>query len=166
MDVPPDASPLSRSQTAFMVAALVASVISFQLNATMLGPAIRDINTELGPEAFASMSNYFYLSGAIANVVFIRWSDYVGRKRVLLGIMIVLCASGRCCGRPARARSRIRLGRTDCRTGHGGGVSFGVVDRCRNRHRRPRYEPGSQAEAGGHGSGRLPGRRTELVSAS
>jgi MFS family permease len=70
---------------------LVASVISFQLNATMLGPAIRDINTELGPDAFASMSNYFYLSGAIANVVFIRRSDYIGRKRVLLGIMIVLC---------------------------------------------------------------------------
>lgn len=85
------ASPLSRSQTAFMVAALVASVISFQLNATMLGPAIRDINTELGPDAFASMSSYFYLSGAIANVVFIRWSDFVGRKRVLLGIMVVLC---------------------------------------------------------------------------
>jgi predicted MFS family arabinose efflux permease len=66
-------------------------VISFQLNATMLGPAIRDINTALGPDAFASMSSYFYLSGAIGNVVFIRWSDYVGRKRVLLGIMIVLC---------------------------------------------------------------------------
>src|ERR1700752_3981979 len=82
---------LSRSQTAFLVAALVASVISFQLNATMLGPAIRDINTELGPGAFASMSNFFYLSGAIGNVVFIRWSDYTGRKRVLLGIMIVLC---------------------------------------------------------------------------
>jgi hypothetical protein len=27
----------------------------------------------------------------IANVVFIRWSDDIGRKRVLLGIMIVLC---------------------------------------------------------------------------
>jgi len=52
---------VSRRQTAFMVAALVASVISFQLNATMLAPAIRDINTELGPGAYASMSTYFYL---------------------------------------------------------------------------------------------------------
>jgi MFS family permease len=91
---------LSRSQTAFLVAALVASVISFGLNATMLSPAIRDINTELGPDAFAAMSNYFYLAGAIANVVFIRWSDFIGRKRVLLGIMIamsigtVLCIVG------------------------------------------------------------------------
>jgi hypothetical protein len=53
------AGSLSRSQTAFLVAALVASVISFQLNATMLGPAIRDIDTELGPGAFAAMANYF-----------------------------------------------------------------------------------------------------------
>jgi MFS family permease len=85
-----DADSLSRSQTAFMVAALVTSVISFQLNATMLGPAIRNINTELGPDAFAAMSNYFYLAGAIANVIFIRWSDFVGRKRVLVGIMIAM----------------------------------------------------------------------------
>lgn len=98
MDGPPvvratqsdDAGSLSRRQTAFMVAALVASVISFQLNSTMLSPAIRDINAELGPDAFAAMSNYFYLAGAIANVVFIRWSDFIGRKRVLLGIMIAM----------------------------------------------------------------------------
>lgn len=40
---------MSRSQTVFMVAALVLSVISFMLNATMLAPAIRDINSHLGP---------------------------------------------------------------------------------------------------------------------
>jgi MFS family permease len=82
---------LSPSQTVFMVTALVASVTSFMLNATMLSPAIRDINAHLGPDAYASMSAYFYLSGAICNVVVIRWSDYIGRKRVLLGILVVLC---------------------------------------------------------------------------
>ena len=82
---------LTRGQTALMVAALVTSVISYQLNATMLAPAIHDINTHLGPNAFASMSTYFYLSAGISNVVAIRWSDYLGRKRVLLGILIVLC---------------------------------------------------------------------------
>ncbi len=82
---------LSRSRTVLMVAALILSVVSFMLNATMLAPAIRDINTHLGPSAFASMSSYFYLAGAIANVVLIRWSDYLGRKRVLLGILIMLC---------------------------------------------------------------------------
>jgi predicted MFS family arabinose efflux permease len=74
-----------------MVTALVTSVIAFMLNATMLAPAIRDINTRLGPHAYASMSSYFYLSGAICNVVLVRWSDYIGRRRVLIGILITLC---------------------------------------------------------------------------
>jgi MFS family permease len=82
---------LSRRQTVFMVAALVLSVISFMLNATMLSPAIGDINAHLGHNAFASMSSYSYLAGAIANVVLIRWSDYIGRKRVLIGVLIMMC---------------------------------------------------------------------------
>ncbi|MFZ0906162.1 MAG: MFS transporter [Mycobacterium sp.] len=85
------AGALARSQTVFMVAALVLSVISFMLNATMLSPAIRDINTHLGPNAFPSMSSYNYLAGAIANVVLIRWSDYIGRKRVLIGVLSMMC---------------------------------------------------------------------------
>jgi predicted MFS family arabinose efflux permease len=86
----PGAEPMSRGRTVFMVAALILSVISFMLNATMLSPAIHDINSHLGSDAFASMSSYYYLSGAIANVVLIRWSDFIGRKRVLLGILIML----------------------------------------------------------------------------
>jgi hypothetical protein len=69
------AGTLTRSQTVFMVTALVLSVVSFMLNATMLSPAIRDINAHLGPNAFGPISSYFYLAGAIANVVLIRWSD-------------------------------------------------------------------------------------------
>lgn len=74
-----------------MVSALILSVIAFMLNATMLGPAIRDINSHLGTNAFAAMSSYNYLAGAIANVVLIRWSDFIGRKRVLVGILVILC---------------------------------------------------------------------------
>ena len=59
------ASTPTRSQTVFMVAALMLSVVSFMLNATMLSPAIRDINTHLGPNAFGPISSYFYLAGAI-----------------------------------------------------------------------------------------------------
>ncbi|WP_319454984.1 MULTISPECIES: MFS transporter [unclassified Mycobacterium] len=86
-----DAGALSTKQIAFMVAALVLAVISFQLNATMLGPAFYDIESELGKGSFAAMSTYFYLAGAVANVVLIRWSDYIGRKRVMLGILVLLC---------------------------------------------------------------------------
>lgn len=131
MDGPPvagttqsdDAGSLSRSQTTFMVAALVASVISFGLNSTMLSPAIRDINAELGPDAFAAMSNYFYLAGAIANVVFIRWSDFIGRKRVLLGIMIAMSIGTLLCivgtSLPVVVAGRILQG--------GCNVSFGIA---------------------------------------
>ncbi|SBS75060.1 Major facilitator superfamily MFS_1 [uncultured Mycobacterium sp.] len=77
--------------------ALVFSLMSFSLNATMLAPAVRDINETLGPGAFVAMSTPFYLAGAIANVVLIRWSDYIGRKRVLIGIVIVMCIGTALC---------------------------------------------------------------------
>ncbi|TPG35290.1 MFS transporter [Mycobacterium hodleri] len=80
-----------------MVAALVLSVISFQLNATMLGPAFYDIESTLGKGSFAAMSTYFYLAGAVANVVLIRWSDYIGRKRVMVAILAMLCVGTLLC---------------------------------------------------------------------
>jgi predicted MFS family arabinose efflux permease len=82
---------LSRGRTRFMVMALMVSVASCMLNASMLSPAIRDINADLGPHGYASMSTYFHLSGAICTVVLIRWSDYIGRKRVLIAILVVQC---------------------------------------------------------------------------
>lgn len=88
---------LSRREIVLLVAALVFSLMSFSLNATMLSPAVRDINETLGPGAFVAMSTPFYLAGAIANVVLIRWSDYIGRKRVLIGILIVLCIGTALC---------------------------------------------------------------------
>ena len=78
---------LSKGRTALLVAALVSAVISFQLNASMLVPAIGAINERFGANAFTSMGNYFFLAGAIVSVIFARWSDFVGRKPVLIGIM-------------------------------------------------------------------------------
>ena len=115
------ASTLSQSQTVFMVSALVLSVMAFMLNATMLAPAIGDLNAHLGPNAFASMSDYNYLAGAIANVVLIRWSDYIGRKRVLIGVLIVMVVGTLLCifgstlpvvvaGRAAQGVSNVTFG--------------------------------------------------------
>jgi MFS family permease len=83
-------SAISRRQLVLMVTALVLAVVSFVLNSSMVTPAYRDINTELGPDAFVTMSTFFYLAGAVANVVLIRWSDYIGRRRVLLAILVIL----------------------------------------------------------------------------
>lgn len=94
---PDDTDGLTRRQIVFLVAALVFALMSFSLNATMLSPAVRDINETLGPGAFAAISTPFYLAGAIANVVLIRWSDYIGRKRVLLAILVVVCIGTALC---------------------------------------------------------------------
>ncbi|WP_234818046.1 MFS transporter [Mycolicibacterium sphagni] len=94
---PADIDSLSRRQIVLLVTALVFSLMSFSLNATMLAPAVRDINQTLGPGAFVAMSTPFYLAGAIANVVLVRWSDYVGRKRMLIGIVIVMCIGTALC---------------------------------------------------------------------
>src|SRR5690242_6615135 len=88
---------LSGKRVVFMVGALLVAVMSFQINATMLAPAIRDIETELGDGAFAAMSTYFYLAGAVGNVVLVRWSDFVGRKRMMLGVLVVLCVGTLLC---------------------------------------------------------------------
>ncbi len=80
---------LSRGKVALLVAALLSSVISFQLNSSMLVPAIGEINKALGGNAYNSMGNYFFLSGAIISVICTRWSDFIGRKRVLIGVMAV-----------------------------------------------------------------------------
>ncbi|SEH62155.1 Major Facilitator Superfamily protein [Mycolicibacterium rutilum] len=82
--------PLAPRQVAFLVAALLVAVMSFELNATMLAPAIRDIETQLGDGAFAAMSTYFYLAGAVGNVVLVRWSDFIGRKRMMFIVLTVL----------------------------------------------------------------------------
>lgn len=88
---PADTDSLTRRQIVLLVAALVFALMSFSLNATMLAPAVHDINEKLGPGAFAAISTPFYLAGAIANVVLIRWSDYIGRRRMLLAILVVVC---------------------------------------------------------------------------
>ena len=90
-DITGAASALSHGRTRFMVVALMVSVASCMLNASMLSPAIRDINAEFGPHGYASMSTYFHLSSAISTVVLIRWSDYIGRKRVLVAVLVVQC---------------------------------------------------------------------------
>jgi predicted MFS family arabinose efflux permease len=88
---------LSRGEVVLMVAALVLTVIAFQMNTTMLIPAIHAINEDFGPTAYATMSTFFSLAAAVSSVVMIRWSDYIGRKRVLLGVVVVICIGTALC---------------------------------------------------------------------
>ncbi|MGW8565253.1 MFS transporter [Isoptericola sp. NPDC055881] len=94
--VAPELAPetgLSGRPAAALVASLLVAVVAFQLGASMVTPALPAIARELGVGAddVAGVSSWFFLAGAVAGVVLSRWSDYVGRRRVMLltlGIML------------------------------------------------------------------------------
>ena len=91
----PDATAtgLAGRRAAVLVASLLVAVVAFQLGASMVTPALPAIARTLGVGAddVAGVSSYFFLAGAVAGVVLSRWSDYVGRRRIMLltlGIML------------------------------------------------------------------------------
>lgn len=85
--------PITVNQAALLLG-LVLAVIAFQLNATMLNPAVEQMQHELG--ATTAQIGYatalFFLSKAIFQVFMPRLSDMAGRRRILfvsLGLLVV-----------------------------------------------------------------------------
>lgn len=78
----------------FVLPALIAGVIAFQLNASMVTPALPEIARELdaAPSAVALSQNLFFLVGGVAGVVLSRLSDHLGRRVILLASLAVMCA--------------------------------------------------------------------------
>lgn len=82
-----------RGAAAFgLVATLTLAVVAFQLNASMLSPALPDIAHTLGEslDAVSQVSSLFFLAGAVGGVLLARWSDFIGRKRGLLIVLGIL----------------------------------------------------------------------------
>ncbi|GAA1738615.1 MFS transporter [Isoptericola hypogeus] len=79
-------------QAAALVGSLLVAVIAFQLGASMVTPALPAMADTLGVGAddVAAVSSYFFLAGAVAGVVLSRWSDYVGRRRVMLLTLAIM----------------------------------------------------------------------------
>lgn len=75
-----------------LVATLVLAVIAFQLNASMITPALPDMARTLGADidAVSQVSSLFFLAGAVGGVLLARWSDFIGRKRGLLIVLGIL----------------------------------------------------------------------------
>ena len=85
-------STTSKRSIAALTAALLAACIAFQLNASMLSPApvtmARDLNTD---DATIGLSQtLFFTLAALFSLFLPRLSDIVGRKRVLLGMLLVM----------------------------------------------------------------------------
>lgn len=91
------AQPSTRSigSLPMLMFALLAAIFAFQLNASMLSPALATMEHELGTTAaqIGMTQTAFFASAALFSLFLPRWGDLVGRKRIMLG-MLVLTAVG------------------------------------------------------------------------
>ncbi|MFI0465390.1 MFS transporter [Saccharopolyspora sp. 5N102] len=84
----------TRQRTGLVLTALIIGVVSFQLNATMVTPAMPDIARTLGTttDLVGLSQTMFLLIGGLAGVVLSRLSDHVGRRKVLVISLLVMSA--------------------------------------------------------------------------
>jgi predicted MFS family arabinose efflux permease len=82
---------LSGSKAAALVATLLLGVIAYQLNASMVTPALPEMAKQLGTntDSIAQVSSLFFLTGALTGVVLSRLSDFTGRRKMLLAVLAV-----------------------------------------------------------------------------
>jgi MFS family permease len=83
------------ANVAALMTALLAACVAFQLNASMLSPALVTMGRELNADqAVIGLSQTsFFTAAALFSLFLPRLSDIVGRKRILV-IMMVLMAAG------------------------------------------------------------------------
>ncbi len=76
------------------LAALLCGVIAFQLNASMVAPAVPEIARRLDstPSLVGISQTLFFLVGGIAGIVLTRYSDHAGRRKVLIYSLVAMCA--------------------------------------------------------------------------
>jgi predicted MFS family arabinose efflux permease len=74
------------------MAALLCGVIAFQLNASMVAPAVPEIARKLdSTSSLVGISQtLFFLVGGIAGIVLTRYSDHAGRRKILIYSLVVM----------------------------------------------------------------------------
>ncbi|MFF9896708.1 MFS transporter [Streptomyces longispororuber] len=87
----PATGPVQGSKAVALVTTLLLGVIAYQLNASMVTPALPEMARELDGSVgdISQVSSLFFLAGAVAGVVFSRLSDFTGRKKMLLAVLAV-----------------------------------------------------------------------------
>lgn len=88
----PNDGKMHGSRAIGLVATLILAVVAFQLNSSMITPALPDMARTLGVDidAVSQVSSLFFLAGAVGGVLLARWSDFIGRKRGLLIVLGIL----------------------------------------------------------------------------
>ncbi|GHF30957.1 MFS transporter [Streptomyces mashuensis] len=77
-----------------LVAALLAACIAFQLNASMLSPALKNIEDSLGATSaeIGLTQTAFFTSAALFSLFLPRLGDVIGRRKVLVGMLALMVA--------------------------------------------------------------------------
>lgn len=90
---------LTGGRAVALVATLILGVLSYQLNASMVTPALPDIARSLGEDvgAVSQVTSLFFLAGALGGIVLSRWSDYIGRRRALIVVLGILALGTALC---------------------------------------------------------------------
>ncbi len=88
-----------RPKAAVLITTLLLGVLSFQLNASMVTPALPQIGAHFGADAgaVAQVQSMFFLAGAISGPIMGRWSDFIGRRRALLLVLGVMAVGSVLC---------------------------------------------------------------------
>ncbi len=81
-----------RGNVAALMVALLAACVAFQLNASMLSPALVTMGEELNADqAVIGLSQtWFFTAAALFSLFLPRLSDIVGRKKILVGMMVLM----------------------------------------------------------------------------
>ena len=84
--------PKTPANVAALMAALLAACVAFQLNASMLSPALVTMGKELHTDqAVIGLSQtWFFTAAALFSLFLPRLSDIVGRKKILVGMMVLM----------------------------------------------------------------------------
>ncbi|TLM88173.1 MFS transporter [Pseudarthrobacter sp. NamE5] len=83
-----------RGNVTALMTALLAACVAFQLNASMLSPALVTMGEELKTDqAVIGLSQtWFFTAAALFSLFLPRLSDIIGRKKVLVGMMVLMGA--------------------------------------------------------------------------
>jgi predicted MFS family arabinose efflux permease len=86
--------PVDAPKKSATLTALLFGVIAFQLNASMVAPAVPEMARKLAstPGLVGISQTVFFLVGGIAGIVLTRYGDLAGRRKILLYSLIVMCA--------------------------------------------------------------------------
>ncbi len=87
-------TPSKAASVTALMTALLTACIAFQLNASMLSPALVIMGEELNTDqAMIGLSQtWFFTAAALFSLFLPRLSDIIGRKKVLVGMMFLMAA--------------------------------------------------------------------------